>query len=327
MDINENDKKIGTDVPEETSADAATEVVAEETTAEETTSEENTSTIEVSQEDIDEELMRYGALTEDVEETAESEETSEEETLKKKCPVQKPIIISAVAILLTAVVVMATIFIYNGFFKPGISGVWELEEAVGSGTYFVFDKKGNISMDGGGIEYFGTYTMGKNEAGEKVINTDFYILAYYGGEAVVTYSADRQTMTFTFESGSINFVKSELPEFEIDPSVITHASADELSIDEVNIDDAIIGSWSEEMYGTYTFNEDGTGSYLSEYSYSDYYGYGFGMRYNFKYTVYEDEILITLDYYTGDSEDGYFTYGVDGDNLVLNGMGYAKVSD
>ena len=49
------------------------------------------------------------------------------------------------------------------------------------------------------------------------------------------------------------------------------------------------------------------------------------MVYNFKYTVYEDEILITLDYYGGQKEDGSFTFYLDKGNLVLNGVGYTKV--
>lgn len=297
--------------------DTVSENIPEEVT-------EDYQTIEVSQEDIREEMLRYGAVP--TEETQDSAESCEEEC-GKKCPIQKPIIIALIAVLVTAALVCGTLLVYNAFFKPGISGAWVPADSPDAGTYFVFDRDGNISMDGGNICYFGTYTMDKNDAGENVMKTDFYLFSYYGGEATISYSEDKNTMTLSFAAGDITFNKAELPELEIDPENITHASADEYGITTRTVDNGIIGSWSEELYGTYTFNEDGTGSYYSEYSYSDYYGYGYGVTYDFKYTVYEDKILITIDYHAGVSEDGTIGYYLDGDSLVLDGMGFTKVTE
>ncbi|MBQ8000161.1 MAG: hypothetical protein IJ298_02955 [Ruminococcus sp.] len=303
-----------------------TEAVSEEVIPVEEPAEDavESSTLDVTQEDIDEEMARYGVTSRD--ECEHTEEQTEEYTApeKKKGFVQMPILITAVAILITTIIISGVVLVYNGFFKPGISGAYVLADAADSGTYFVFDKDGNVAMDGGGIRYFGTYTMDKVD-GVDVISSDFYFIASYGGQATVTYTDNKNTMTFTFAAGSLNFIKTKLPDHEVDPQNITHASADELGITEPNIVDGVIGTWTEEMYGTYTFNADGTGSYLSEYSYSEYMGYGLGMEYKFKYTVYEDEILITLDYYGGQKEDGTFTYYLDKGNLVLNGVGYTKV--
>lgn len=303
MDINKDD--ILTD-------EVATEAETDETA----------STLDVTQEDIEEEMSRYGVIAE--EEESISDETEDAAPVKKKGLVQMPIIIATIAFLLTAIIVSGVILVYNGFFKPGINGAYVLAEAPDSGTYFVFDKDGNVSMDGGGIKYYGTYTMEKID-GVDVITSDFYFIASYGGQATVTYTDNKQTMSMAFPAGTLQFVKTNLPDHEIDPENITHASADELGITEANIVDGIVGTWNEEMYGTYTFNADGTGSYRSEYNFSEYMGYGLGMEYKFKYTVYEDKILITLDYYGGQKEDGTFTYYLDKGNLVLDGVGYAKV--
>lgn len=313
MDINKDDILSDAEVSEET---AVIEEVTEDTT------EETTSTLDVTQDDIDEEMSKYGAYSED----ADSEETvlTEEQAPVKKAVVQKTIIIATVAILITAIILSSVVLVYDAFFKPGINGAYVLSEAPDSGTYFVFDKDGNVSMDGGGIRYFGTYEM-QNVDGVDVITSDFYFIASYGGQAAVTYSDNKDVMYFAFPAGTLEFVKTKLPEHKIEPQNITHASADELGIKEPNIVDGILGTWTEEMYGTYTFNADGTGTYLSEYTFSEYMGYGLGMVYNFKYTVYEDEILITLDYYGGQKEDGSFTFYLDKGNLVLNGVGYTKV--
>ncbi len=317
MSINNEDIFTGEAVSEETTtAEETTEVVSEDVVTDDTVS-----TLDVAQQDIEDEMIRYGVVPND-EEVIEEDEAGTSSV--KKPFVQKPIIIATVAFLITAILVSSVVLVYNAFFKPGINGAYVLAEAPDSGTYFVFDKDGNVSMNGGGIRYFGTYEMEKID-GVDVIKSDFYFIASYGGQATVTYSDNKQVMTMTFAAGALEFIKTKLPEHEIEPENITHASADELGITELNVVDGIVGTWKEEMYGTYTFNADGTGSYLSDYTFSEYMGYGLGMEYKFKYTVYEDEILITLDYYGGQKEDGLFHYYLDKGNLVLDGVGYAKV--
>lgn len=317
MSINNDEILTGEGVSEETTnAEEVTEAVTEDVTAE-----EKESTLDVDEQDIEDEMSRYGVTSADDEAA-----TEQEDDLKpvKKPFIQKPIIIATVAFLVTAILVSSVVLVYNAFFKPGINGAYVLSDAPDSGTYFVFDRDGNVSMDGGGVRYFGTYTMEKVD-GVDVITSDFYFIASYGGQAQVTYSDNKEVMTLTFAAGALEFVKTKLPEHEIEPENITHASADELGITELNVVDGVVGSWNEELYGTYTFNSDGTGSYLSDYTFSEYMGYGLGMEYKFKYTIYEDNILITLDYYGGQKEDGTFSYYLDKGNLVLDGVGYAKV--
>ena len=316
MDINKDDILNENVVSEEITE----ETMPVEDNAEDT--EDSASTLEVDQKDIDEEMSRYGMLPQENEDS--TEETEYTAPAQKKGLVQKPIIIATVALLITSILVSGIVLIYTAFFKPGINGAYVLAEAPDSGTYFVFDRDGNVSMDGGGIRYFGTYTMEKVD-GVDVITSDFYFIASYGGQATVTYADNKNTLILGFPMGELQFIKTKLPEHKVEPQNITHASADELGITELNVVDGIVGTWTEEMYGTYTFNADGTGTYLSEYTFSEYMGYGLGMEYQFKYTVHEDEILITLDYYGGQKEDGVYTYFLDKGNLVLNGVGYTKV--
>ncbi len=317
MNINNEEILTGESVSEETTAkEETTEVISEDVAADDTAS-----TLDVTQQDIEEEMSRYGVNFSEEEVAKETEELLKP---AKKAIVQKPIIIATIAFLVTAILVSSVVLVYNAFFKPCINGTFVLAEAPDSGTYFVFDKDGNVSMDGGGIRYFGTYETERVD-GVDIITSDFYFIASYGGQAQVTYSDNKRIMTLTFPAGSLEFIKTKLPEHEVEPENITHASADELDISELNIVDGVVGTWTEEMYGTYTFNADGTGSYLSNYTFSEYMGYGLGMEYTFKYTVHEDEILITLDYYGGQKEDGTFHYYLDKGNLVLDGVGYTKV--
>lgn len=291
-------------------------------------SDDDISTIGVSKEDVNEALREYGLEPEDDQLKVSIEQVDEQtsEPEKKKFPLQRTVVISAIALLFVAVAVFASIFVYNIFFKPGIDGVWTPTDDSEGSVYFIFDKEGNIEMDGGSIKYYGTYTVDKNDAGNDVIKSEFYAIAIYGGEGEIEYSSDRNTLTLKFESMDLELKKAELPKNEHDPKVITHASADELGITSLNIDKSIVGTWTEETYGTYTFNEDGTGSYCQDYQYIEYYGFGFGTEYKFNYTVSDGNILLSLYYYSGDSEDAMFSYGTDKDNLIIDGIGYSKVN-
>lgn len=278
---------------------------------------------------------------------------------KAKTKVVLPIIIAAAAFVAVAVLVFGGVFVYNAFFGTSLKGVWVEEGYENSGIYFDFDGNGNVYLRGGGITYFGTYeTAGYDvdkdselpeiitKISEKetlsgkvnVLKTDFYMFGVYGGEYV--YSTGNEdgkntvTMKFLDTSGAVSqwkFSEARLPDFSMDPEKITNASADEAGVTSLKTDKNIIGTWSEADYGTYTFYEDGTGSYKTDYqidqSYQLFYGVtmGYGVDLSFKYTVNDGKIYMTVDYYTGDANDGVMTYYLDGKNLVIDGVGYAKV--
>lgn len=338
MDINEKDNILESDVAEATAEPetdtASEETVSEDTVAEENTTEENTSedgiseedsfsTLGVDQDDIDEEMSRYGALSENAE---DSEEDEEQETDTKKKRKHRPLIIAAVAFLLTAAAVLGTLFVYNQFLRPGINGVWMPQGGEDAGTYLVFDREGNITIDSGGIKQYGTYTMDTME-GMDVLTSEFGFIANNGGMAIVEQSTDKKTLTLTFMYGSMQFNKAKLPDLKTDPTVITHASADELGIDKLNVDKNLVGEWRlgimglENVYETYIFNENGTGTYTIDYAPE----IGYGLDAQFKYTVCDDQILLTYDSYSGAPVDMTLVYLMDKGNLVLNGVGFEAV--
>ena len=281
------------------------------------------------------------------------------ETPQKKTKVVTPIIIAAVCFALVAVIVFGGIFLYNAFFGTSLKGVWVEKGYEDSGIYFEFDDDGNVYLRGGGISYFGNYetaTVDVDKDSElpevvtsisaieplsgkvNVLKSDFYMFGMYGGQYTYTLGSEDSVKTlnlkFVDTSGAVSewvFTKATLPEFTMDPQVITNASADEAGITTLVTDKSIIGTWSEADYGTYTFFEDGTATYKTNYqidqTYSMFYGItmGYGVDLNFKYTVGDGKIYMSVDYYTGESNDGVMSYYLDGKNLVIDGVGYAKV--
>ena len=281
------------------------------------------------------------------------------EAPKKKAKIVTPIIIAAVSFALVAAVVFGGIWIYNAFFGASLKGVWIEKGYEDSGVYFEFDGDGNVYLRGGGISYYGnyetaTYDMNKDtelpeiitKISEKeqlsgkvnVLKSDFYMFGLSGGEYIYSIgSTDGQKtvkVKFVDPSGNLNeweFMEAKLPELKYDPTVITNASADEAGIKTLEIDKNIIGTWSEADYGTYTFYEDGTANYKTKYqidqSYQMFYGVtmGYGVDLDFKYTVGDGKIYMGVDYFTGETNDGVMSYYLDGKNLVIDGVGYAKV--
>lgn len=280
------------------------------------------------------------------------------EPQKPKRSIMTPIIIAAVALVAVAAIVFGSLTIYKLFFSSGISGVWVEKGFEDSGVYFEFDDEGNAYLRGGGISYFGNYEIKKvnlssDEVSDSVksladaeslsgdvnvLKSDFYILGLYGGEYVYTMGTEDGVKTLTLKymdatQGAVAewvFVEAELPAIKIDPNTVTNASADEAGIKTLQIDDNIIGSWNEADYGTYTFYADGTGNYKTNYqidqTYTMFYGVtmGYGIDLNFKYTVGDGVVYMTVEYFSGEAQHGTMNYFLDGTNLVIDGVGYAK---
>ena len=356
MDINkENEVLQENDVQEEVISEIAEDGVQEEILSEiREESDENEfvdvpeySTVSVDREDIDQELVRYG-ITDGAEKSEEA--ISHNEDIKSKCPVQKPIIIAALAFFLTAVVIISAMFIYKAVTKHPIIGTWTQAGDYSGNMFLQFEDDGTVSLSMGGVERFGEYEI-REVQGYDVIYTEFYELALISRNIIVTYPDEKDTMTlnfiydgvdletFDFESmgleyismGSIEFEKGKKPSLEIEPDNITHASADEFGITEMKLDEEIFGSWQLEIMGaegkfeTYTFNSDGTGSRKSDYVYYETYACGLGESCNFKYTVYDGKILITYDYFDGSHADIIIDYYMNKGDLVINGSGYEAV--
>lgn len=349
---------IEKDIPEVTPEEVTEEVAEAEVSAEETVEDGLVTEAEDTTESTDEEIACGCTDCESCEACSESFDF-EQQPSKKKPTIVLPIIIAAVSLALVAVIVFGGIWLYNAFFGTSIKGVWVEEGYEDSGIYFDFDGEGNVYLRGGGISYYGnyetaTYDVAKDaelpEIIEKisetealtgkvnVLKSDFYMFGMYGGEYVYTLGSKDGVKTvnlkFVDTTGAVTdwtFTEAELPKLTMDPTVITNASADEAGIKTLEIDKNIIGTWSEADYGTYTFYDDGTAKYKTNYqidqTYQMFYGItmGYGVDLDFKYTVGDGKIYMGVDYYTGESNDGVMTYYLDGKNLVIDGVGYAKV--
>ncbi len=349
---------IEKDLPEVNPEDVAEEIIEEVAEVEETAPKATDLTAEA--EDVICEGTECNAM--DCENSGICEETPETEAFlapKKKSNIVTPILVAAVAFAMVAVIVFGGVWLYNAFFGASLKGVWVEQGYEDSGIYFEFDDDGNVYLRGGGISYYGNYETATYDVGKdtelpevitkisqsetltgkvNVLKSDFYMFGMYGGEYIYTLgnANGEKTVTFKFvdTTGAVSdwtFTKSKLPELVLDPTVITNASADEAGIKTLEIDKNIIGTWSEADYGTYTFYDDGTANYKTKYqidqSYQMFYGItmGFGVDLNFKYTAKDGKLYMSVDYYTGESNDGVMNYYLDGKNLVIDGVGYAKV--
>ena len=271
---------------------------------------------------------------------------------KKTCVVQKPVIITALCFLLTALIVVGTVLIYNAFSKPrlvfkdrkdGIEYAWQLLEYNGDdysekNIYAEFTEDGDVNFYENGIRFYGKYTTEENDEGQQILKSDFYIFGMSGGEGIISDDSDRDNMTITFSGTDkeiiIKLKKSELPKINLEPENITHASADEVGLDGVVTDEKILGTWKELMDEYYlamgytpmkcTFNSDGTGAMGYDYTFNESYNYGYGMEFGFKYTIKDNTVYLTSKYFDGETKDMILPYGLSGGNLVLGGVGYEK---
>ncbi len=272
------------------------------------------------------------------------------DTEKKTAVIQKPVIITAICFLVTALIVIGTVLIYTALTKPklvlkdgkdGAVYAWQLLEYNGDDysdkhIYAQFLEDDTVHFYENGIKFYGKYTTEENDEGEKVLKSDFYIFGMSGGEGVISEDSDKDNMTITFGEITIKFEKTELPQISLDPDDITHASADEAGLTEVSVDEKILGTWKEIMdeyyiqmgYSPmkYTFNSDGTGVMGYDYTYNENYGYGYGMDFGFKYTVKDNNIFLTVKYFDGNVKDMEMQYGLNGGNLVISGVGFEKVN-
>lgn len=333
MDIN-NDKEIINE--EETLQSSVTEEEeAKELLIENIEEAAEVQDAETFDEDVFEDFESFGELTEELSEMPEENKAAQ----KKTFLIQKPVFIAIIAFMLTAVIAFGSFIVYDIIEKNKeeltVAGVWAPAQSADSGYYYVFGDDGTFSVNLGGNVLTGTYTtedieaQGTESAGEtetySVITLNPCVFSDYESQAILTLSEDKDTLTLTFiYSGSVNLVRTELPEHKIDASEITHASADEVGLDSLSIDDEIVGSWSTEVYTgvkeTYTFYENGIGKATDEFIDG-----GYSITTNFKYTTKDGKIYLTIELFNGNTSDVEMNYYMDNGKLVLNNLAYEAV--
>ncbi len=255
---------------------------------------------------------------------------------KKSCLVQKPIIISIVAFLLTAVIVLSSVLIYDLVIgeeeKFSVEGIWTVAEKPDSGVYYIFEDDGAFKVNIGGQVLTGSYLLEEvedtsDESEEKtvyhVMTLTPNVFSNYESQTLVTFDEENNTMSLSFMYiPEVKLIKTDLPEFNVNGSKVTHASADEFGIDTFVGDEDIVGSWLFEDYTgdvIYTFNADGTGSLIQDYKDG-----GYSITVFFKYIAVDGKILITIELFDGSSSDGEINYYMDKGKIIINGIAFEK---
>ena len=265
----------------------------------------------------------------------------ESENTEKSAVIQKPIMVALIAFVLTAVVVFGTFFVYyliKGDRSHPIVGVWTAAEAPDCGEYIIFEEDGDVFYTVGSSKRCGTYTVSTIEVEEtetqeastyEVLKSDFFLFNQQGADVKITFSADENNLTVNFLGGELELVRTELPEIKLEPEKITHASADELDITTLMTDKKLFGSWKTEItgvdgtYETYTFNEDGTCLYSTDFIEM----YGYAMEIEFKYTVKNGHLLLTQHFFNSKDQDVEFKYRIENDKFIINTNGYEFAYD
>ena len=204
--------------------------------------------------------------------------------------------------------------------KKLLVGSWTFAEDTECGEYIIFDEEGNVRYTIGGFSYYGTYELKKVKQGREsfiVLESDFSMFNQEDEYVTVDFTDDKLIIGFTEED--LELVRKDLPEFKIDPTKITHASADELDATELVIDERVVGEWTLEIVGyagayeTYTFRKDGTCSYKTDFIPA----VGYGMAIEYKYTTKDGKMFMTQEMFNGTTSDMFFEYKIENGKLVV----------
>ena len=281
----------------------------------------------------------------------------EEDTKPGKFPIVTPVIIAAVAFLLTAALVFGALGIYDMFIDKGIVDTWVVQGS-DSGAYFVFESDGTVRLDQGSIALYGTYDTATYDMSSStddlpavittinqytplsgkvnVLKTNFNEFGMYGGEFV--YSIEtvdgvktlNLKMVYSEQVADIVFEKATMPSYKLNPSEITNASADEAGVKTLYVNEKAVGQWHDADNGaTYTFNANGTGTYITDcIENPQYLLYGmsvsYGLDYEFKYTMDDGYIYMSFETFASGTLDDTVFYSFDGDKIIINNVGYTK---
>lgn len=267
-----------------------------------------------------EESLENEAILENGEGLAESlgENTSEqlnadfmeEDKNKKSFPIQTPIIISFV-IVLVFISIFATCKI---FLNNSIIGTWVLDSSEVENeatpdeagyvplTYYTFDKNNILTISKGTVKNVYSYQYIKQDDGTYYVYTDIL----YGDVKITGNLITGRQMSLSSESFSVKFnsAKLKLPKLKLP--------------DDYSVGDKLVGVWSMPEYLiSYDLKADGTFTY----SQSD------SVFFSGNYTYTDDEIKFI--YYADSQDEISIEYALDEKNnvLIMNGLGYYKTNE
>lgn len=290
---------------------------------EQTPEAENPSIEDTTENNTAEENTANEEATEEAEITEEAAQTNPEENqakpVKSKRFIQIPVLIAA-AILVCALLVFGVMKL---FFDNSIVGEWIVEgsvatsdeisedDAAAGNTYYIFTDDTNengekvAKLRVGTMELIGTYSISNNTDGTRALTVS--ISYFFAGTYNYTVSGNAFTgkvLTLESDSGNVSFNCVKAPKLQVAVS------------DDFKAKDDIVGSWKESDYDyTYTFNADGT-THIDE---------GGTLTVDGTYVADDKKIVIT--YLASEETTLEIEYSLDGDTLVLNGLGYTKVTE
>ncbi len=291
------------------------------------------SSIEDTEEIIEETVANEEAVEENASENDEVSENTVSQPVKNKGVLHFSIIIAIVIFASALLVFGATKLTQLIFFDNSIVGAWIVDpeyvkanstatgdEAVKEttheqNTFVIFtdeDVEGGdegqkvAKLKCGTAEYLGSYIAEDNEDGTKTIIVSTYFFA--GNFTKSTLSGNVFTGK---ELTLVDDYNMSLPMISASIPNLTVAVPEDFKVNE-----KLVGEWSDGEYGyVFKFNADGTvrvdlgGAAIIEGTYS-----------------YDDE-KITIHYIQTDELDEVYTYAFDDDTLVINGLGFTKVTE
>lgn len=184
------------------------------------------------------------------------------------------------------------------------TGAWKITEGEGSqyGSFvFSFNGEGRAAMVIDNSGYFGKYEV-EQKNGKNTFTTQ--MIFGLNGEYTYKLSDDKNTITLTNNEDNSAATMQRIESFNCVPSV-----------ENVKIDEDLLGAWKSEDEDTFYFDESGI-MYHNQYNTM------------FNYAAYTAEnSKITATYSMGGEMTDEYEYSLEGGTLKLNGYEYKRISD
>lgn len=176
-------------------------------------------------------------------------------------------------------------------------GAWQLEDENHPELY-IFTEDSEVKVVSGSISFEGEASFKKNSDGKGTYLSNFY---YMAGELSYTIEGDK--VTFDDGEGTTQTLKK------------AEYTAPELTkYNEFNAKNPLIGTWANAEYSdSYTFNSDGTATYVMDFGDLEYVS-----KIDYTYTEKEGKVYFTFDSGEGLQEISS-VYTINGDTLLFDG--------
>lgn len=176
-------------------------------------------------------------------------------------------------------------------------GAWQLD-VENQPEFYIFTEDSEVKIVRGSISFEGEASFKKNSDGSGTYLSNFYFMS---GELKYTINGDKVTFDdgegLTQTMKKADFTETELKKY-----------------DSFNSKNPLIGTWTNSEYSdSYTFNADGTATYVMDFGELEYVSV-------IKYTYTEKDGKVYFTYDAGEGLDEISSvYTISGDTLVFDG--------